>query len=53
MLFQVKSRVRTCDSYSDYFDIAVGLKQGDFLSPVLFPIFVHVLELHLDEIPLS
>ena len=49
---QVKSCVRNCNSYSEYFDITVGLKQGEIMSPLLFAFYVDDLELYLEDNPL-
>ena len=51
MYSQVKSCVRKCSTLSDYFDIAVGLKQGEIMSPILFALFVDDLELFLEDNP--
>ena len=42
---QVKACVRACNSYSDFFECAIGLKQGEVISPLLFSLFVDDLEL--------
>ena len=53
MYNKVKSCVRGCNSYSDFFDCAVGLKQGlkqgDVISPMLFSIYIEDLELFLQD----
>ena len=49
----VKSCVRHCNEYSEYFDIAVGLRQGEIISPILFSLFVEDLELYLQTDPAS
>ena len=36
MYNQVKACVRGCNSYSDFFELAIGLKQGEVISPLLF-----------------
>ena len=51
MYSTVKSCVKGCNSYSDYFECAVGLKQGEVISPVLFSLFVDDLELFLQDDP--
>ena len=43
----VKSCVRHCNSYSSFFDCAVGLRQGEVLSPLMFSLFIEDLELFL------
>ena len=49
MYNKVKSCVRGCYSYSDFFDCAVGLKQGEVISPMLFSLFIEDLELFLQD----
>ena len=49
MYANVKSRVKSCSSYSDYFSYAVGLRQGEVMSPILFALFVEDLELYLQD----
>lgn len=49
MYSQVKNCVKHCDSYSEFFDCAVGLKQGEILSPIIFALFLEDLELFLQE----
>jgi len=49
MYANVKSRVKSCSSYSDYFSYAVGLRQGEVMSPILFSLFVEDLELYLQD----
>ena len=51
MYNKVKTCVRGCNSYSDFFDCAVGLKQGEVISPILFSLFIEDLELFLQEVP--
>jgi hypothetical protein len=34
MYQKVKSCVKVCNNYSDFFEYAVGLRQGDVISPV-------------------
>ena len=48
-LSKIKSCVRGCNSYSDFFDCAVGLKQGEVMSPLLFSLFIEDLELFLQD----
>ena len=47
------SRVKSCVKYnnteSDFFDIGVGLFQGQNNSPALFALFLEDLELYLQE----
>ena len=47
MYQKVKSCVQGCTTYSEFFDCAVGLKQGEVMSPVLFSLFINDLELFL------
>ena len=49
MYVTVKSCVKHLNSLSDFFDIAVGLKQGLNNSPVLFALFLEDLELFLQN----
>ena len=49
MYNKVKTCVRGCNSYSDFFDCAVGLKQGEVISPMLFSLFIEDLELFLQN----
>jgi hypothetical protein len=49
MYQKVKSCVKCCNSYSDYFEYAVGLRQGEVISPLLFSMFVEDLELYLQR----
>ena len=47
MYNNVKTCVRNCNSLSDLFECAVGLKQGEVISPLLFSLFIEDLELFL------
>lgn len=49
MYQKVKSCVKPCPLYSDYFDYASGLRQGEVMSPVFFSLFVEKLELYLQN----
>ena len=51
MYNQVKACVRGCNSYSDLFELAIGLKQGEVISPLLFSLFIKDLELFLQNDP--
>ena len=42
----VKCCVRHCGSYSEFFEVSVGLKQGETLSPILFSLSIEDLELY-------
>ena len=43
----VESCIRHCYTFSDFFDFAVGLRQGEVLSPLMFSLFIEDLELFL------
>jgi len=47
MYSKVIACVRNCNSYSEHFDIAVGSKQGEIMSPIVFALLVDDLELYL------
>ncbi len=49
MYFTVKSCVRHCGTYSDIFEYAIGLRQGEVLSPLMFSVFLEDLELFLQD----
>ena len=49
MYNEVKVCVKGCNSYSDFFECALGLKQGGVISPILFSFFVEDLELFLQD----
>ena len=51
MYSQVKACVRGCNSYSDFFELAICLKQGEVISPLLFSLFIEDLELFLQNDP--
>lgn len=40
MYTSVKSCVKRCYTFSEFFDISVGLRQGEIISPILFSLFV-------------
>ena len=40
MYEKIKSCVRSCNNYSQLFEYAVGLGQGEVISPILFSLFV-------------
>ena len=45
----VKSCVKHCNSFSDFFNISVGLRQGQNNSPAFFALFIEDLELFLQD----
>ena len=47
MYTSVKSCVRNCNNYSEYFECAVGLRQGEVMSPIMCAMFINNLELIL------
>ncbi|KAL4221122.1 hypothetical protein ACF0H5_019381 [Mactra antiquata] len=49
MYEKIKSCVRCCNTYSEFFEYAVGLRQGEVLSPMLFSLFIEDLELFLSD----
>ena len=51
MYTNVKACVRGCNSYSEFFECAIGLKQGEVISPLLFSLFLEDLELYLCNDP--
>ena len=51
MYESVRCRVRHLNTYADFFEVAVGLKQGETMSPVLFSLFVEDLEIYLQSKP--
>ena len=51
MYNQVKTCVRACNSCSEFFECAVGLKQGEVISPLFFSLFIDDLELFLQDDP--
>ena len=44
MYSNVKSCVKLCNNNSDFFEYAVGLRQGEVMSPILFSLFVNDIE---------
>jgi hypothetical protein len=49
MYEKVKSCVRCCNTYSGFFQYAVGLRQGEVASPLIVSLFVEDLELYLQD----
>ena len=47
MYSNVRSCIKSCASYSDFYNYAVGLRQGEVMSPLLFSLFIEDLELFL------
>ena len=39
MYHKVKSCVRACNNYSEFFEYALGLRQGEIMSPVMFSLY--------------
>ena len=49
MYNEVKSCVKHCTSFSDYFNYSIGLRQGEIMSPILVSLFLEDLELFLQN----
>ena len=49
MYEHVKSCVRQCNDYSDLIEYAVGLRQGEVISPALVSLFLEDIEMYLQE----
>ena len=49
MYRKVKSCVKPLNIYSDYFGCAIGLSQGENMSPIMFSLLIKDLELFLQE----
>ena len=45
----VRCKVKHCNTFSDFMEISVGLKQGDICSPILYSMFVEDLEIYLHD----
>lgn len=45
----VKSCVKHCNTFSDFFDISIGLRQGQNNSPVMFSLFLQDLDKFLQD----
>ena len=51
MYKRVNTCVQGCNTCSDFFECAVGLRQGEVMSPMLFAFFIEDLELFLQNKP--
>ena len=49
----VRCRVRHLNTYMDFLEVAVGLKKGETMSPVLFSLSIEDLEMYLQTKPES
>lgn len=50
MYQSVKSCIKlNCNTYTDFFDISIGLRQGEIISPIMWALFVEDLELYLQD----
>ena len=49
MYQKVKSCVKSCNTYSEFFEYSVGLRQGEVISPIMFSLFIEDIELILQE----
>ena len=49
MYENVKSSVKVLNTYSSFFEYAIGLRQGEVMSPILFSLFLEDLELFLQN----
>ncbi len=49
MYLTVKSCIRHCGSFSDFFEYSIGLRQGEVMSPLMFSVFLEDLELYLQD----
>ena len=49
MYNKVKVYIKGCNSYSDFFNCAVGFKQGEVISQILFSFVIEDLELFLQS----
>ena len=49
MYDKVKSCVRHCISFSEFFECSVGLRQGEVISPVMSSMFLEHLEMFLQD----
>ena len=45
----VRCKVKHCNTFSDFMEISIGLKQGDICSPILYSMFVEDLEIYLHD----
>ena len=53
MYSKIKSCVKHNNIFSDFFDIPVGLLQGEVTSPILYSLFIEDIELFLQQDPSS
>ncbi len=49
MYMLVKSCVKHCGTYSEFFEYSIGLRQGEVMSPLMFSVFLEDLELYLQD----
>ena len=49
MYEKVKSCVKSCNTFSEFFEYSVGLRQGEVISPILVSLFLEDLELYLQN----
>ena len=49
MYESVKACIKHRNSYSDFFNISIGLRQGEKLSPIMFSLFLEDVEQHLQN----
>ena len=49
MYQKVKSCVKSCNTYSEFFEYSVGLRQGEVISPIMFSLFIEDIELMLQD----
>ena len=49
MYANIKSCIKSCNSFTEYFKCAIGLRQGEVMSLVLFSLFIDDLELFLQD----
>ena len=49
MYQKVKSCVKSCNTYSEFFEYSIGLRQGEVISPIMFSLFIEDIELFLQD----